>query len=317
MTDDRPRADPRDALERTLIELGTENAGMTVVDAGPEGTAGADRFADRFPERYVRRPAGDPAALAASAERASSGAPVVAIAPALAALGLGYAVVRDRICRNGLRVTIASTDAGLRLDGSGGPAPMLEDLGLARAVPGLTVVAPADAPSTGAAVRAVTGRDGPAYVRLPVGPVPTVTDGSFEVGRAPTLRDGTDLTVVAVGSMVGRALDLAAELAAVGVSARVLDLASVKPFDAPAILRAARDTGAILTAEEHSVVSGIGALVASVTAENYPVPVRRVGVPDVFADVEGPGPALDRHGLSAGRLRDEAWELLRLRGKVE
>ena len=180
----------------------------------------------------------------------------------------------------------------------------------------MTVIVPADAPTTKAATLALAGRPGPAYLRLAEGSVPTVTDGTFEVGRAPELRAGGDLAIVAVGAMVALALAVARELAEVGVSVRVLDFASVKPFDEPALLRAARDTGAVLVLEEHSTVTGVGVLVTATVAENYPVPVRRVGVPDLFGESGAPEELFERYGLSAERIRDEAWELLKSRGKV-
>ena len=197
------------------------------------------------------------------------------------------------------------------------PGAVVEDLGVMRGVPGMTVLVPADAPSAQSAVEAVAARTGPAYVRLTRELLPTVTHGPLQIGRAAVLREGGDVTVAAVGAMVVRSLELAAELSKVGVSARVLDLGSVKPFDAPAVLRAARETGALLVAEEHSVTTGVGSLVATVTAENVPVPVRRVGLADVFEGTEGPGAAPGALALSLSRMMDEAWELLRLRGKVE
>jgi transketolase len=193
---------------------------------------------------------------------------------------------------------------------------MLEDIGLMRGLPGMTVVVPADAPTTRSAILALAEVYGPAYVRLTRENLPTVTDGSFEIGRANELRPGSDLTIVALGALVARALDVAEELHKVGVEVRILDAASVKPFDEAAVLRAARDTGALLVLEEHTVETGVGSLIAATTAENYPVPVRRVGVPDVFGE-SGEGWALmDRFGLSEGRIMEEAWELLRARGKV-
>ena len=194
---------------------------------------------------------------------------------------------------------------------------MMEDIGLMRGLPGMTVIVPGDAPTTRSAIRAVAGFRGPAYVRLASGDFPTVTDGAFAIGRANELRVGSDLTIVAIGTLLAPALAVADELRRVGISARVLDLASVKPVDVPALLRAARETGAMLVLEEHTVETGIGALVAATTSENYPVPVRRVGVPDVFAPIDDSRSGLDPLGLSISRIMDEAWELLELRGKVQ
>ena len=186
-----------------------------------------------------------------------------------------------------------------------------------RGLPGMTVVVPADAPSTHSATLALAGFDGPAYLRLVRESLPTVTDGSFVLGRATEVRAGGDLTIVAVGALVARALEVGLELHRVGVEARVLDFASMKPFDEKALLKAARETGAILTMEEQSVVTGLGTIVAATTSGAHPVPVRSLGVPDVFEEGGDPATRLDRHGLSKARAMEEAWELLRLRGKVQ
>lgn len=197
---------------------------------------------------------------------------------------------------------------------SQGLAPAVEDLGLMRGVPGMVVTVPADAPTLRTAVQALADIDGPAYLRVAEGSHPTVTDGSFRLGTANTVRDGSDLTVVCAGPTLGVVVRLAEGLKGVGVSVRVLDLASVKPIDAPSLLRAARETGAILVIEEHTVETGLGELVAATVAENLPVPVRRIGLPDLFElPSGGPTPS----GGPIDRMRDEAWELLRLRGKVQ
>ena len=193
------------------------------------------------------------------------------------------------------------------------PGPGRDDLATMRSLPGLTVVAPADGPTTRAATVALAEREGPAYLRLPAADAPSVSDGTFAVGRAREARAGSDLAIVSLGRPLARALEVADELARVGVSVRVLDVASVKPFDEAAVLRAARDTGAILVVEDAPVGGGVGTLVAAMTAENHPVPVRRVARPDVWSDAgDEPGDT----GVSLDRIRDEAWELLRLRGRL-
>jgi transketolase len=306
-----------DAYVRTLVALGESDPKLVVLEADPPGSARASQFGERFRERYFRAAPEDPALMSVAAGLSEGDRTVFASGPAVVVVGQSYDAVRRSVCVPRANVKIVATRAGL-LDGRVRDAPpMLEDIGLMRGLPGMTVIVPADAPTAEAATRAVAEREGPAYLRLTGVDLPTVTDGTFRLGRAATLRDGTDLTVVAVGAMVARALELAEDLAAVGVSTRVLDFASVKPFDEPTLLRAARDTGAILVAEEHSVTTGVGALVASATAENYPVPVRRVGVPDVFGEPGDPWVLLDRYGLSLARMREEAWELLRGRGKFE
>jgi len=262
------------------------------------------------------RPAPDGRTLAAAVAMAGTGKTVFASGPLAIVAGAEYATVRTQIGPTRASVKIVARDGGLV--GAGDRAQLLlEDVGVMRGIPGMTVIVPADAPTTEAATHALATQGGPAYLRLTADERPTVTDGSFRLGLAAELRAGSDLTIVALGAMVERALTVAAEFAQVGVSVRVLDLASVKPFDQAAILRAARDTGAVLTAEEHGLPTGIGTLVAAVTAENYPVPVRRVGVPDLFSTADDGADPFDRLGLSFARMRDEAWELLRQRGKVQ
>ena len=258
----------------------------------------------------------DGGGLADAVARARDGKTVFASGPLAVVAGTEYGVVRTEVAPSRASVKIVARDGGLTGVGARDRL-LLEDVGVMRGIPGMTVVVPADAPTTEAATHALATRDGPAYLRLAADERPTVTDGSFRLGTAAELRAGSDLTVVALGAMVERALTIAAEFRQVGVSVRVLDLASVKPFDEAAVLRAARDTGALLTAEEHGLPTGIGTLIAAVTAENYPVPVRRVGVPDVFAGPDDGGDPFDRLGLSLARMRDEAWELLRQRGKVQ
>jgi transketolase len=307
----------RDAYGQTLVELGERDPRMVVLDADLSGSTRTQLFGQKFPDRFYNVGVMEPTMMSIAAGLALGGRVAFASTFAVFAAGQAYNFVRQSVCYNQANVKIVATHGGLLVGPDGGTHQMLEDLGLMRGLPGMTVVVPADAPTTRSAIRAVAERDGPAYVRLPRESLPTVTDGRFVLGRASELRAGSDLTVVAVGAMVARALDLADALAKVGVSTRVLDFASMKPFDAPALVRAARDTGAILVLEEHSMLTGLGALVAETTSETCPVPVRRIGVPDVFGESGGGFELLDRFGLSAERIRDEAWELLRMRGKVQ
>ena len=307
----------RDAYGKALLTLGERDPNLVVFDADLSGSTRTILFGQKFPERFFNVGVMEPTMMSMAAGMALQGRTVYASTFAVFAAGQAYNFVRQSICYNRANVKIVATHGGLLVGADGATHQIVEDIGLMRGLPGMTVIVPADAPTTRAATFVVAERDGPAYVRLTRENLPTVTDGSFELGRAAELRSGSDLTIVAVGSLVARALEVAEELAQVGVSTRVLDFASVKPFDAPALLRAARDTGAILVLEEHTVLTGVGALVASAVAENYPVPVRRVGVPDLFGESGEPWSLLDRYGMSKERVRDEAWELLRGRGKVQ
>jgi transketolase len=317
MSAPRPMESLRDAYGKTLVELGEANPELVVLDADLSGSTRTMLFGQRFPDRFFNVGVMEPTMMTIAAGLALGGRTVFASTFAVFAAGQAYNTVRQSICYNHANVKIVATHGGLLVGGDGGTHQIVEDLGLMRGLPGMTVIVPADAPTTRAAVRTVAAMTGPAYVRLTRENLPVVTDGSFRLGRAAELRSGSDLTIVAVGALVARALEVAEDLGQVGVSARVLDFASIKPFDEPALLRAARETGALLTLEEHTVLTGLGALVASTTSENYPVPVRRVGVPDLFGESGDPWALLDRYGMSRERIRDEAWELLRLRGKVQ
>jgi transketolase len=312
-----PAASLRDAYGTALVEVGERDPGLVVLDADLSGSTRTQLFGQKFPDRFFNVGVMETTMMSIAAGLSLGGRTVFASTFAVFAAGQAYNFVRQSICYNRANVKIVATHGGLLVGGDGGTHQMVEDIGLMRGLPGMTVIVPCDAPTTRAAILGLAERTGPAYVRLTRESLPTVTDGSFRIGRSAELRPGSDLTVVAVGALVARALDLADDLARIGISVRVLDAASVKPFDEAAILKAARETGAILVLEEHSVLTGVGSLVASVTAEGYPVPVRRVGVPDLFGESGDPWALLDRFGMSAQRIRDEAWALLKLRGKVE
>lgn len=307
----------RDAYGNALVELGARDPQLVVLDADLSGSTRTILFGRKYPERFFNVGVMEPTMMTMAAGLALSGRTVFASTFAIFAAGQAYNMVRQSICYNQANVKIVATHGGLLVGGDGGTHQMLEDIALMRGLPGMTVIVPADAPTTRAATFAVTEFDGPAYIRLTRENLPTVTDGSFAVGRANELRPGSDLTLVATGALVARALDVAEELHRVGVEARVLDFASVKPFDEKALLKAARETGAILTLEEHSVLTGVGSMVAAATSESYPVPVRRLGVPDVFGESGEPWGLLDRFGLSKARALEEAWDLLKMRGKVQ
>ncbi|MGA9839908.1 MAG: transketolase C-terminal domain-containing protein [Thermoplasmata archaeon] len=316
MTEPGAPASLCDAYGQALVELGERDPRLAVFVADRTDATRTKAFGQRFPERFFNVGVMDASMISMAAGASRGGRTVFASAPAVFAAGQAYHSVRQSVCYPRANVKIVATPAGLLAGADGGPVQIVEDIGLMRGLPGMTVIVPGDAPTTRSATFAVAERLGPAYLRLAGESLPVVTDGSFALGRAAELRSGTDLTLVALGSLLARALRVADDLARVGVSVRVLDFASVKPFDEPALLRAARDTGAILVLEEHSVLTGVGALVAATTSENYPVPVRRVGVPDVFGESGEPGALLDRYGMSVERIRDEAWELLQIRGKV-
>jgi Transketolase, C-terminal domain len=204
-----------------------------------------------------------------------------------------------------------------RFDPKGGDLPVA-DLAAYGAIPRSRVAVPADAPATAAVLRALQAEPSPTYVRIPAGSGAPVTGGAFGWANAPTLVEGADLTLIGVGPILGEVRALAGRLRSIGIGARILDGASVKPIDAATIVRAARETGAILVAEEHPALTGFGSSVAALTSLAYPIPVRRVGYPDLPVRGSPAGtPGAVEYGPTASRLDEEAWELLKARGKVQ
>jgi transketolase len=305
-----------EAYGQALVELGERDPSLTVLDADLSGRSHTGLFGKRFPERFFSFGMMEPTMVSVASGLALGGRTVFASGFAVSVAGQAYNPVRLAACYNRANVKILATRGGLLAGSDGAPHQMLEDLALMRSLPGMTVVVPGDAPTTRAATFAVASFEGPAYIRLTSENLPTVTDGSFTLGRATRLRDGSDLTIVAIGAMLARALDVAEDLHQAGVEARVLDFASIKPADEKALIQAARETGAILTMEEHNVLTGLGSLVASAISITDPVPVRQVGVPDLFGESGDPWKLLDHYGLSQKHALDEAWELLKIRGKV-
>jgi transketolase len=300
-----PPVSPLEAYRAALLGAAESRPSLNLVEPGLVGPLLSSAFAGTYPTRYAGPTLPDPVRVVG--ERSAGGAPVFLAGPlALLTEGIFPSLARSLILprRNVKLIAFPPADAGAE-DGSR-PA-VVDDLALMRSLPGVAVVVPADGPTVRAAVTVLAEGDGAAYLRLPGPTAPPTTRGAFALGRASELRSGADLTIAALGAMVGPALAVADELGTVGISVRVLDLASVRPLDEGAILRAARETGAILVAETGPIAGGVGPLVAALTSENRPVPVRRLGAPDL--GVAGAG-------LTLERLRDEAFELLRLRGKI-
>lgn len=313
MTPDGPPVSSVTAYHEALLAAAPAHARLVVVEAELSPTEAFSSWASRFPSRYVSLQPPELAGVAA--EQGRAGGPAFVGAPVAALLGGAFPDLVRSVVVPRLNVKLVGFPPTLDHAPREALLPVRDDLGTWRSLPGMTVIAPADGPTVPTAVAALVDRDGPAYVRLPPHGAPTVTDGTFSIGRAHELRAGSDLAILALGPMLGPAVEAADELAGVGVSVRVLDLASVKPLDEPAVLRAARDTGALLVLEGAPLATGLGTFVAALTAENVPVPVRRLGFPDLWPPGNGI-PAWEEQGLSLERVRDEAWELLRLRGRI-
>jgi transketolase len=208
---------------------------------------------------------------------------------------------------------MVESHAGITVGGDGATHQINEDIALIRGLPNMSVVVPADSLETYKAVKACVEYDGPIYVRLGRADVPTITspNDSFEIGKASTLKDGNDVTLIGTGTMVSRCLLAAQELDKHGINARVINLSSVKPIDEKVIIKAARETGGIVTAEEHSVMSGMGSAVAMVLVENAHVPMKRVGIPDIFGESGESEELMEKYGLTAENIVDASHDVMR------
>lgn len=306
----------RDAYGQTLAELGEENSSIVVLDADLSGSTKTSVFGKKFPERFFNMGIAEANMVGTAAGFAAAGKIPFVSTFAIFAVGRAWEQVRQSVAYPKANVKIVATHGGVTVGEDGGSHQSVEDIAIMRAVPNMTVIVPADGPETARAIRAAAAYKGPVYVRLGRNKVPTVTgDAPFEIGKGVQLADGTDLTFVTTGLMTAQALAAAETLKAEGVSARVVHLATVKPLDGDILLKSARETGAIVTAEEHSIVGGLGGAVAEFIAENCPVPLKRVGVNDRFGTSGKAEELLKYFGLMPADLVEAGREIVARKGK--
>ena len=250
--------------------------------------------------------------MSVAAGLAAAGKTVFASTFAVFGAGRAYEQIRNSICYPRLNVKVALTHAGITVGEDGATHQMLEDIALMRVLPNMTVIVPADAAETEAALRWAAAYNGPVYIRMGRAKCDDVTNpgDSFTPGKCTTLCDGNDVTIIACGIMAGKAAAAAKLLQEEGISARVLNMSSIKPIDENAILKAAKETGAILTAEEHSVIGGLGSAVAETVVKGNPVPMAMLGMNDTFGESGKSEDLLEKYGLTAEHIRDMAKELI-------
>ena len=302
----------RDAYGKTLVELGRENTRIVALDADLSGSTKTAQFAKEFPERFFNAGIAEANMVGMAAGLAAGGMIPFASTFAVFAAGRAFEQIRQSVAYAKLNVKIVATHGGITVGEDGGSHQSVEDLAIMRALPHMTVLCPADGPETEAAIRAVAKYDGPVYVRLGRSKVPVIFENGcdFTIGKGHVLRDGTDLTFITTGLMTAQALEAAAILAEGGIQARVLHLGSIKPFDADLVVKAARETGAVVTAEEHSVIGGLGGAVCETLCESHPVPVERVGLRDEFGQSGTAEELLAHYGLTPAHLVEAAQRVL-------
>ncbi len=298
----------RDAYGQALAELGATNDKVVVLDADLSKSTKTNDFKKLFPERFFNIGIAEQNLMGTAAGFAATGKIPFASSFAVFAVGRAYDQIRNSIAYPRLNVKIAATHAGLTVGEDGGSHQMLEDIALMRAVPNMTVIVPADGVETRQAVLAAAAYDGPVYIRLgrPKVPVLFGEDYEFEIGKGVVLRDGSDVTLVATGIMVSKAVEAAEALATEGVTAAVVNISTIKPLDDALLVAMAQKTGAVVTCEEHNIYGGLGSAVAEVLVENCPVPMARVGVEDSFGESGLPDQLLEKYGLTVDNIVKKA-----------
>jgi len=298
----------RDAYGDVLVEVARDQARVAVLTGDLRDSNRLEAFAAAYPDRFFECGIAEQNMISVAAGLATCGwIPFVSSFAAFLP-GRCYDQIRVLVAQPALNVKMVSTHGGITVGEDGMSAQAIEELAMMRALANMTVIVPADAAETVKVVRALVSHRGPAYVRLGRAAVPVLFDETyaFALGRAAVLRDGGDVTIIACGVMVAEALTAAETLAAEGIDARVLNMATIKPLDEDALLAAARETGALVTAEEHTIYGGLGGAVCEVTAAHHPAVVERVGIADRFGESGTPRQLLERYGLTAREIASAA-----------
>jgi len=297
----KPGPPTRNAFGEALRELGRTNPNIVVVDGDVSNSTRTEPFGKEFPARFFNVGIAESNMVSVASGLAAAGKEALAASFACFLLCNAYDQIRMGIAFPQLNVKLVGSHSGISI-GEDGPSQMgIEDIALATSFPNMTVLVPADAPSTKAATRAMFAHQGPVYLRTgrPNAPLIYGDEVDFQIGKANQLRDGNAVTIIACGLMTAAALQAAHSLSQAGIEVRVLDMHTIKPIDRDAIERAAQETGAIVTAEEHLLAGGLGAAVAYVVAERYPVPMRFVGIQDCYAESGTGDELMVKYGLTA------------------
>ena len=302
----------REAYGETLKELGAKIPEIVVLDADLSASTKTAVFAKAFPDRFFDTGIAEGNMMSVAAGLAASGKIPFASTFAVFGAGRAYEQIRNSICYPNLNVKVAVTHAGLTVGEDGATHQMLEDIALMRALPNMTVVVPADAAETAQVIRWAASYQEPVYIRMGRAKVEDVIspDAEFVPGKSTTLADGSDVTIMACGIMTQQALQAAKMLAEEGISARVINMSSIKPIDEEAIVKAAKETGAIVTCEEHTVMGGLGSAVAEVVVRQCPVPMAMVGTEDVFGQSGKASEVLKVYGLTPEHIALETKKLV-------
>jgi transketolase len=303
----------RTGFGEALLEVGRKNPAVVALCADLTGSLNMNLFRNEFPDRFFQTGIAEANMISMAAGLATTGKIPVASSFAVFATGRVFDQIRQSVCYSNLNVKICASHAGLTLGEDGATHQILEDIGLMRSLPRMTVIVPCDYSETKRATRAILEHQGPVYLRFGRPNVPdfTTDEDGFEIGKSIELHPGRDVTVIACGIMVWKALEAARILEKEGVTVRVINMHTIKPIDTLAIVRAANDTGAIVTAEEHQMYTGLGEAVANVCARNIPVPIEMVAVEDTFGESGKPDDLLRKYKLMTEDILEKIYLALR------
>ena len=306
----------REAYGKALAALANTNENVVVLDADLSKSTKTADFKAVAPERFFNMGIAEGNMMGVAAGLSTCGKIPFVSTFAMFATGRAFEQIRNSICYPKLNVKVCATHAGLTVGEDGASHQAIEDISLMRSVPNMVVINPADDIETEAAIKAVAEMEGPCYVRLgrmAVSRVNDETNYNFVIGKGITLAEGNDVAIIATGIMVEAALEAKEELAKEGINARVINIHTIKPIDEELIIKAAKETGVIVTAEEHSIIGGLGSAVAEVVSEKCPVPVLRVGVKDTFGESGKPNELLEKYGLTSNNIVNKVKEVIKLK----
>lgn len=290
----------REAYGNALARIGKNNTNIIVLDADLSKSTKTDTFKKECPDRFFNVGIAEQNLISVGAGLAAAGKIPFVSSFAMFATGRAFEQIRNAVCYPKLNVKVCATHAGITVGEDGATHQSLEDIACMRVLPNMTVVVPADEKETNAVIEWAAAYEGPVYVRLGRAGVDDVSpeEYTFTPGKSTQLIDGSDVTIIACGALVGPAVEASKALQNNGISARVINMASIKPIDVDAIVKAASETGAVVTAEEHNILGGLGSAVAEVIVAHKPVPVEFVGVQDTFGESGTPTELMTKYGLT-------------------
>lgn len=303
----------RESYGATLIELGNENKDIVVLDADLSKATKSEMFAKVHKDRFINVGIAEQNMVGMAAGLASTGKIPFATTFAVFAAGRAFEIIRNSVCYPNANVKIAATHAGITVGPDGGSHQAIEDIALMCSLPNMVVLSPADDIEACKCVKAAAEIKSPVYIRLGRIPLDDIYDNSydFKIGKGTELVEGNDVTIIATGIMVHKAIEASKELKEQGINARVVNISTIKPIDEEIIIKAAKETKGIVTVEEHSIIGGLGDRVASVVCDKYPTIVKKIGVKDVFGESGNPDKLLEKHGLTTENIINTVMELVK------